>query len=413
MRRPFPRPPWIRTAVLLAPLVAACGAGSSGSGFGGTSGSSSGAGSSGSGSDSGSSGSGSGGLVGDGGSTSHLSPDSGCATATANASRSPVYLLFVLDGSGSMGQENKWTAVTGALGGIVGQMNGDPGIGVGLIVFADSMDQTMSTGPGPYPEPGIDVPIGYVDAAKTAALAKRLGGSPASNTPTYFALQGGYGELGSFTPGAPLQTGGQKVLVLITDGVPTDHTCSIKQAGTDYANNPCVTMAAQQHAAAAPAGPIDTFVIGVGQFPASSGQDFDPAFLGYLAQAGGGAPAGCNPAQTQTSTGLCYFEVDPTQATSAAQLQQAFTAALEAIRGQVLSCTFPLQSTGLGQLDPTQVNVQVDGQTVPQSPTDGWTYDNPQDPTAIVFHGAACDALKSDPNAKVSVVVGCATITAK
>jgi hypothetical protein len=319
-------------------------------------------------------------------------------------------MLFVLDGSGSMGQENKWTAATGALQAIFGGMTNDPSLGVGLIAFSDSQDQTTNSGPGPYPEPGIDVPVGYVTPAQLTALDQRMSGSPGSNTPTYYALQGGYGELGSFTPAAPLETGGSKVLVLITDGVPTDQYCSTKHAGTNYPSNPCVTMAAMQLAGASP---VLTFVIGVGPLPSSNGQEFDPAWLGNLAQAGGGAPKGCNPNETQSTSDLCYFEVDPTQATSASALQAEFTKALDAIRGQVLTCTFPLQTTGLGSPDPNLVNVTVDGMLVPESSTDGWSYDNPQNPTAIVFNGPACDSLKADSMAKVSIVVGCATIAAK
>jgi len=249
-----------------------------------------------------------------------------------------------------------------------------------------------------------------VSAAQDAALLQRISGTPSSSTPTYYALQGGYGELGSFTPSTPLDSGGSKVLVLITDGVPTDHFCSTAHAGTNYPTNPCVTMAAQEDAEKPP---VLTFVIGVGQFPSSNAQDFDPAWLGNLALAGGGAPTGCNPNETQTATDLCYFEVDPTQAASAAALQTAFTNALEAIQGEVLTCTFPLQSTGLGALDPGLVNVTVNGATVPQSPTNGWSYDNPQDPTEIIFNGAACTSLKSEMNAQVSIVIGCATLTAK
>jgi uncharacterized protein YegL len=345
-----------------------------------------------------------------GASTATFALDAGCATASAAASRAPVYMLFVLDGSGSMGQENKWTAVTGALNSMFSTMENDPGMGAGLIVFADTLDQTMSTGPGPYPEPGIDVPIGYVTTAQDSALDARMTGSPDSNTPTYYALQGGYGELGSFTPGSPLETGGSKVLVLITDGVPTDHYCATSHAGTNYPTNPCVEMAATQDSASSP---VLTFVIGVGQFPSSDAQDFDPAFLGNLALAGGGAPAGCDPNETQTSSNLCYFEVDPTQASSATTLQAAFTNALDAIRGQVQSCTFPLESTGLGAINAGLVNVTLDGAAVPQSPTNGWTFDDPQDPTAIIFNGAACAEVKNDATAKVSIVVGCATLTAK
>jgi hypothetical protein len=336
--------------------------------------------------------------------------DAGCATASAAAARAPVYMLFVLDGSGSMGQDNKWTAVTGALQSIFASMEKDTGLGVGLIVFSDSMDQTTGSGPGPYPEPGIDVPLGYVDANQLTALDQRMSGSPGSNTPTYYGLQGGYGELSGFTPSAPLQPGGSKVLVLITDGVPTDQYCSTKHAGTNYPTNPCVQMATQNSTANPP---VRTFVIGVGQFPSSNAQSFDPLFLGNLALAGGGAPAGCNPNESQTAANLCYFEVDPTQASSAAALQASFAAALSAIRGQALSCTFPLQTTGLGTIDPSLVNVTVDGTTIPQSSTDGWSYDNPSNPTAIVFNGAACASLKADASAKVSIVVGCATVIAK
>jgi hypothetical protein len=415
---------WLAAAGLVVATLVACG-GTKGSGFppnenggsGGGSGGASGSGGSGGGSSGGSSGgggsSGSGFDI-DGGDYDGPSVvgDSGCAKASASATRAPVYMLFVEDGSGSMGQDNKWTAVVPALEGLFASFENDPGIAAGLIVFADTMDMTLNTGPGPYPEPGIDVPMGYVSTAQDMALNTRLSGMPNSNTPTYYALQGGYGELESFMSMPPLQPNGQKVLVLITDGVPTDHNCSISHAGTNYPMNPCVLMAGAEHAKTAPAGPIVTFVIGVGPFP-NTGTDFDPAFLGNLAQAGGGAPAGCNPNETQNVANVCFFEVDPTQAASAAALQMTFTDALQAIRGQVLSCTFPLQTTGLGMIDPTQVNVDVDGMTVPQSPTNGWTYDNPSSPTAIVFNGSACNALKNDPNAKVSIVIGCATIMAR
>jgi hypothetical protein len=396
-------------------VIAACAG--SGSGNKGSGGSSSSSGGSGGGSSDGATLADSGSLVGDGASAEALSGEAGCATASARADRAPVYILFVLDGSSSMGQENKWPAAKGALEDLIGSVSDDPSIGVGLIVFADTYDVTAkdSLNGGPYPEPGIDVPIGEVTVPASAAVVDRLSGFPAWNTPTYFALQGGYGELSSFVATAPLIPGGKKALVLLTDGVPTDTHCGTAgDAGTgNYATNACVVMAAAQAAAAAPAGPITTFVIGTGQFPSSNAQVFDPAWLGYLAQAGGGAPAGCNPAETQTATNLCYLEVDPTQAASSAALQSEFTTALQTIRHQVLGCTFPLKSTGLGAVDPTKVNVQVDGQTVLQDPTNGWTYDDPTNPTEIIFHGTACEGVKSDPAANVSVVVGCETEVAK
>ena len=121
---------------------------------------------------------------------------------------------------------------------------------------------------------------------------------------------------------------------------------------------------------------------------------------------------GYNPNDNVSTAGLCYFEVDPSKATSAAQLQMAFEAAIDSIRAEIVSCTFPLKATGLGVIDPTKVNVEVDGTTVPQGSVNGWSYDNATNPTEIIFNGAACTALKSAPNAMVQIVVGCQTILA-
>ena len=126
-------------------------------------------------------------------------------------------------------------------------------------------------------------------------------------------------------------------------------------------------------------------------------------------KAGGTGPAKCNPNETTTTSDLCYFEIDPSQSTTAAQLQMKFETALDTIRGQVVSCTFPIQSSGLGQVDPTHVNVEVNGTTILQDPANGWTYDNPATPTEIILHGSACATAKGTITAKVSIVLGCAT----
>ena len=339
-------------------------------------------------------------------------PDgAGCATATAEAKRAAVTMVFILDGSSSMQQDGKWPAATQALEAIFADMQqqADPGVGVGLIVFSDTYDLTFAS--GPYPEPGIDVPVDFASAAQVSALDARLSGQPEGDTPTGTALQGGYGELEGYVATPPLSPGGQKVLVLITDGVPTDW-CA--ESGYDsYATNACVVEAGQELITAAPKGPILTFVVGTGIFPSYDFTNFDPIFLGHLAQAGGTGSPGCNPSETSNSTDLCYFEVDPTQG-SQTQTEQAFEAAINAIRGQVLSCTFPLSvNTQAGTVDPSRVNVTVDGMTVPQSSTNGWSYDDPSDPKAIVLNGTACATVKSDPMASVQIVLGCATITAQ
>jgi hypothetical protein len=340
--------------------------------------------------------------------------DAGCATGSAQAKRQPVYLLFVLDGSGSMKEDNKWTAVVPALQSIFIEMQqaADPGVAAGLVVFSDTLDGT--SGSGPYPS-NADVPIAFVDAAHESALGMRLAGMPENGTPTHAALTGGYGDLEGYQAAAPVQTGGKKVLVLITDGVPSDDCMSIPFLSS-YASNACVEEAAAKLVEASPKGPIETFVVGVGDF--SSGAFFglggiDPSFLGNLAQSGGTGASGCNPDETTSTSDLCYFEIDPSQAQTAAALQQKFVTALDAIRGQVVSCTFPLQSSNLSRVDPERVNVQVDGTTILQDPKNGWTYDNPTAPTAIVLHGAACTSATTKVSANVSIVLGCMTQIAK
>jgi hypothetical protein len=333
--------------------------------------------------------------------------DAGCATAMSQAHGAPVYLLFVLDGSGSMKQQNKWTAVVPALTDIFSQMasTADTGVGAGLIVFSDTMDSTA--GAGPYPA-SADVPVAYVSAAQNSALAARLSGQPASGTPTQTAMTGGYTELENLAPKAPLPTGGKKVLVLITDGAPTDG-CSILSSVNSYTSNPCVTMATQKLMEAGPKGPIETFVIGVGQFPSTIALTFDPSFLGYVAQAGGTGPMGCNPSENSMTNDLCYFEIDPSKSATAMQLQQQFETALNTIRGEVVSCTFPIQSSNLGSIDPMKVNVEVGGKTILQDAKNGWTYDNPTTPTQIILHGAACSQAKGQITEQVNIVLGCRT----
>jgi hypothetical protein len=332
----------------------------------------------------------------------------------AQAKRQPVYLEFVLDASGSMKQENKWAAAVPALNSIFMQMQmaADPGVGVGLIIFSDSNDPTM--GMGPYPS-SADVPIAYVDANQLAALSKRISGNPMNSTPTHAALMGGYSVLEGFQPKAPLQAGGKKVLVLVTDGAPTDD-CTTGAGFLSYTSDPCIVEAGQELMAAPPKGPIETFVVGVGDFSASALGGLlgiDPKFLGNLAQAGGTGTKGCDPNNTTSTSNLCYFEIDPSTSPSAASLQMKFENTLNEIRGKVVSCTFPLQESNLGTVDPTRVNVEVDGKPILQDPNNGWTYDNPQTPTAIILHGTSCSTVENTITVNVSIVLGCMTQIAR
>jgi len=71
---------------------------------------------------------------------------------------------------------------------------------------------------------------------------------------------------------------------------------------------------------------------------------------------------------------------------------------------------------GGGPVDPSKVNVQFtdsltgDVDVIPENGTNGWTYNNPNDPTAVILHGSACAELQNDPDGTLQVVLGCATI---
>ena len=173
--------------------------------------------------------------------------------------------------SGSMNHDNKWVAAIGAIDGIFTKMqtNADPGVGAGLIVYSDSQDPNLNVG-GDYPT-NIDVPIAFVDQPHRDKLVGRTAppDAPQSNTPTGRALTGAYAELAGFQAPAPLLPNGKKVVVLLTDGIPTDRDCKTmsKDGSEDYPNNFCVKMAATQLATTGPMGPIETFVIGTGPVP--------------------------------------------------------------------------------------------------------------------------------------------------
>ena len=308
----------------------------------------------------------------------------------AAVTRAPTYVLVALDGSGSM--FSIWANTVAALGGVFDDLGtaADPSFGVGLMVFSDSKDPT--NGSGPYPS-AKDVSIAPVLQAQHVALRARI--DPAlegGGSPTRVALSGAYAALETFLPTAPLPAGGKKVVLFITDG-------SIPNGGIPEEDQ-CVTAAADKLLTKG----IMTSVIGIGAFPAVT-SEYEATFMGRLASAGGVAPTGCNPLETANLQNVCHNWVTPGGKT-AVQLKQDF---LGALHRAVVSCEL-----GLGGSDPSQLNVVLkDGagteSVVLQDAVDGWTYDDPTNPSKAVLHGKSCDSLKLDPKASASFLAGCPT----
>lgn len=381
-----------------------------------------------------------------------------CATAESSATRDPVYLDIVLDGSRSMdghGRQEfgcddrntqyqaqdgsytcflagsretdplapqreagichiegnaastctvfrgltgkKWLAIRGALGAFFEAQAelASPRLGVAMYLFESTVKK---------PANAWDVPLASIDTAHAAALWGRIapGTWPSGGTPLRASIDGQAALLRAFEPAAPLEAGGKRAILLVTDGVPNG-------SSTDAA------VVESVRAARSGTPEVLTAVIGVGDTSAPNNV-YNETFLSTLAAEGGAARAGCNPdwdGQQPNGTTACHVQITPGEKT-AAQLQAELTAAIDAIALQLQSCELTLDRTS--PIDPSKVNVVlVDGAgnetQLPADADNGWTYDDPADPSKVILNGSACGDLKADPAAKVTIVVGCPTGT--
>jgi Mg-chelatase subunit ChlD len=325
-----------------------------------------------------------------------------CSAQVREGMRAPVDMYFLVDSSGSMGDEvaggTKWDVVSGALTGFLQDpRNADTGVGVGYFPIAGN--SCKSGQPGCLCIPIINLCIvteggacnvsDYSTPAVKLALpaqtktvirdinAHEIGGG----TPTRPALEGALEYLGQWADQHPER---KPLLILATDGEPVGCDSNTPQDVADVA-------------ARALAGPnaIRTFVIGVGSSLIS---------LDLVAQAGGTDHA---------------FLVD-----TSGDVAKEFGDALDTIRGAAASCDFsiPEQTSGADPLDPSKVNVSyvAKGATtatqVPQvfmgDPKNcdgkgGWYYDAPSSPQVIKLCDATCRSLNAG---SIQVEFGCDTV---
>lgn len=396
--------------------------------------------------------------TGDGGSSDGSPNGPACATAEASATREPVYLDIILDGSRSMdghgstsaGCDNdyshgsastcfvegarepdplapqrslkvchaegdtvdkcpnfkgltgkKWLAVRGALLAFfdAAKVKADTRLGIGMYLFGSEVQKGANA---------WDVQPAFVDDGQLTKLRERIlpNNFPTTGgTPLKGSINGQAPLLRNFTPAAPLESGGKRVLVIVTDGAASD--CTSAPA--------CPDIVSIVDGLKTDAAPITTFVIGVGDPAATSDSVYSETFLSTLANAGGAAPAGCNASwDGQNPTGTpCHFQITPGQK-SAAEIQADMTAAFDAIAARVQSCELSLNKSS--PIDPTKVNVvYADGagaeKQIAKDPSNGWSYDSDTDPSKVILNGAACDDLKADTAASVKIVIGCPTGT--
>lgn len=305
-----------------------------------------------------------------------------CAASTQSAKLRPVYLAFLFDVSGSMGELDfpwhdpalKWNPVVTATRSFFENPT-STGIYASLTLFPAGDDSCSSA---TYTH--FDVPMTALPSTAMGQVLAGVGTPDGDGTPTLAVIQG---TLEQVLPMAASNTSAKYALVLVTDGTPQDCT-----------NN---TIASAAAAVRAVATNVPTYVIGVKNPPIEGAPD-NVSGLNTIAEAGGTKQAFIietgNPAQTSA----------------------AFSDTISQIRGASISCNIDMPSPPQGQeLNPRRVKVTYssgtnetdlvyDANCVGQST---WHYDNPAQPREIQLCPTTCDVIRADTNARLSVEFTC------
>lgn len=315
-----------------------------------------------------------------------------CASATEEAELAPVYLVFLLDESGSMGdgqhgqRAEKWDPVTSALNAFFA----DPasaGITASLTLFP--LNQNKGQGPavsqmGPacdasaYVPPEVQ-PTPLPDATTFKDAIAKLDPPNEYGTPTFPAIVGTI----EYAESLLKEDASRKVaVVMVTDGEPIECTSKDSSKTNNIKNTAAAAAAVADH--------LPTYVIGVGDELAS---------LRTIAQGGGTGDAFIvslnNPEQTRTD----------------------LLDAINLIRGKSISCELPIPAPPAGKkLDPNKVNVHFksaangDVSLVYGTECTGqtqWHYDDEGAPTKILLCDDACQTIKADPKGSLGVEFAC------
>lgn len=329
-----------------------------------------------------------------------------CGASPFEANRVPANVLLVIDKSGSMNKTpagfstNKWTALTGALESALTSVQDDLTFGIDLYPVGDAC----------HVPDGSNITVGLAQgSAHVQQIITTLAGTTAAGaTPTAAALAR---ALSYYTAGSGSALPGEKFVLLATDGGPNcndalactkeecthnlegvcfDPTknCCTEEVGGPGANQYCLDNAETLSSVEAlrQAG-IPTVVVGI------PGSEAFATLLDALAVAGG------MPSDGATD----YFAVtaDGSGAGGLAEVLGRVT------RQLIRTCDLQLASV---PPDLNELNVEVDGATIPRGSADGWELDTSTNPPTVRLKGATCTAIKSDGAVSVNVTFGCPTV---
>lgn len=315
--------------------------------------------------------------------SSATAPAQVCAADVIGTRLSPVNLFLMVDRSGSMTQNNKWQQAVGALRSFLEDPQ-SAGLRVALRFFSDDQPMVGCTMQGCSVDacavPLVDVgelaaETGTADLQELELVSALERTFPRSGlgTPIYPALGGALSWAGSYRSEHPDE---KAVVVFVTDGEPNGCNQDIND------------ISALSDQALSNFG-ILTYAIGL--------EGSNEAQMDQIGHAGG------------TEHGIFIGASNNAEV----ELQQA----LDAIRGQTMSCDFALPESTTGKaVDTNQVNVslqnsrgaidlyQVDS-AADCTGQSAWYYDNPAAPTRIHLCPSACEV--AGETSEVSVAMGC------
>lgn len=312
-----------------------------------------------------------------------------CATSAAEANLIPVNMVIMFDRSGSMDENNKWNDSTSALRAFL-QDPESAGLRVALRFFPDdngngchenNCDINQCT------QPVVDVGPLTADAAPTDAQENLLVTAidtetpDGDHTPIYPALGGATQWAKDYLGAHPAE---KAVVIFVTDGAPN---------GCNENEGDIAAIAGEAFTTSG----VYTYSVGL--------EGSNEGLMNDIAQQGG------------TAQGIFIG--------SGANAEEELLLALKAIQGSQVACEFAMPEPAPGEtIDPAKVNVQYtpgsggNPSTIGQvsdaaaCTSGGWYYDNPAEPTKIVLCPDTCQAVQSDTEAKIRVVLGCATTPA-
>lgn len=303
----------------------------------------------------------------------------------------PAFVEIVVDGSGSMASATKWPAAVNVANAFVDALAArrDQTLRSGLMVYGDEKDTT--NGSGPYPTRS-DVAVAAMDPAQVRAMRDRLTlTQPAGGTPMQKALDGAYAMLEGLGSGSD---DAKRVVVLFTDGTvasDADETLVLGTVGEGLGRG------------------VTTMAVGVGPFPVADTYEYDSAFVGEIARAGGAAPRACNPNETKDVAMLCQAQVTPGGGT-AKDFAASIDAALTRVRREISACEYSVPRGAVaGRLNVVLVDREGKKSVLRQSGPNGWRLDDPNAPTKVTLLGASCEKLENDRRAGVTFLLECPT----